>query len=394
MKDTQLSASDAGQLSETLPGEEKLPASHISNASDSSTTVESPHQPLAKTSADLRKELEQQTIAKTPSASTKLGIKHIIQKIALPAGIELVGTFFLCTLLYTLYGAVGNMFYLSAWIQALMTGVVYASVILMFAKTVRPHLNPAVSLAYALTAKIGYIEMFIRMIAQFCGAAIAGLLLPFLMPSVKGELSHSFYASIANALPDKSVYLKNFAHQNITFSTGSIVALEILLSMVVVAIALQFNPSVSTQKKESPYLYATAMGVAYTVGSVILFAIDGAGLNPARSFGIAMASLRMTFEFNPFTQIWVFILTPLIAAAIVGFLQAFIYMANVATLTTKTTNTSSEEVVSLEDSSLDSEVSSENEVSTKISEKIESAQISISDVDHDETQVKDASLKE
>ena len=56
---------------------------------------------------------------------------------------------------------------------------------------------------------------------------------------------------------------------------------------------------------------ATFTGGMYGVGMLVLRSIDGGGLNPARSIGSAIFS---DTDPNALSQVWVFVLVPLVAA--------------------------------------------------------------------------------
>ena len=64
--------------------------------------------------------------------------------------------------------------------------------------------------------------------------------------------------------------------------------------------------------------YAAYMGVAYGFGVAIAFPVTGAALNPARATGIALFAYNQDLTQNPLTQLWLFWVCPVLAAAVVA----------------------------------------------------------------------------
>ncbi len=92
---------------------------------------------------------------------------------------------------------------------------------------------------------------------------------------------------------------------------GSVVAAELVFSVVLVVVLLS---SVSTGL--STAATAAFTGLAYAVAHLVLFTIDGGGLNPARSIGSAIFS---DTDPNALGQVWVFVVVPLVGAVIAVF---------------------------------------------------------------------------
>ena len=89
----------------------------------------------------------------------------------------------------------------------------------------------------------------------------------------------------------------------------------------VIAAALVIATSISQTKDNGKTRsnYAVNMGLSYAAGTFMTYQITGAGLNPARSTGIAVFTITRDLEVKPYTQLWAFWIAPIFAAALVGF---------------------------------------------------------------------------
>lgn len=62
----------------------------------------------------------------------------------------------------------------------------------------------------------------------------------------------------------------------------------------------------------------------------ISYPVTGAGLNPARSTGIAVATVNEGLTQNPLQQLWVFWIAPVLAAAVVALVMIIVQMTTTA----------------------------------------------------------------
>ena len=69
------------------------------------------------------------------------------------------------------------------------------------------------------------------------------------------------------------------------------------------------------------------MGLAYGLATAISYPVTGAGMNPARSTGIALATMNQGLDQNPVQQLWVFWIAPVLAAAVVALVVIIAQMA-------------------------------------------------------------------
>jgi aquaporin Z len=87
---------------------------------------------------------------------------------------------------------------------------------------------------------------------------------------------------------------------------GIVIGAELVFSILVVVVLLS---SISQQRSNAAM--AAFTGAAYTLGTLMLLGISGAGMNPARSLGSAIFA---DTDPNALGQVWVFIVVPVVAA--------------------------------------------------------------------------------
>ena len=144
------------------------------------------------------------------------------------------------------------------------------------------HLNPAVSLAFALTRHFPVRDLLPYWVAQLAGATLAALMLRLLFGQT---------ANLGATLPRGPAWQSLILEGILTF----------FLMFVIMAMA--------TDSRAVGHSAALAIGAA--VGLEALFAgpISGASMNPARSFGPALAG-RLT------AHQWIYWVGPCLGAAL------------------------------------------------------------------------------
>jgi aquaporin NIP len=152
------------------------------------------------------------------------------------------------------------------------------------------HFNPAVSFAFALTRHFPWPRVAVYWVAQAAGAVLAALVL--------------------------RTSLGNRAHVGATLPSGSQgqsflweVVLTFFLVFVIMAVATDTRAVGE----------AAAIAIGGTVGLDAMFGgpISGASMNPARSLGPAIVS-------GDLNALWIYLLAPLLGAALGGFAYQFV----------------------------------------------------------------------
>jgi aquaporin Z len=199
---------------------------------------------------------------------------------------ELLGTFFLVTvgvgggMVAARFGAAA----VPGPVRVVSPGLMVTAIILFMGAVSGAHLNPAVSLAFALRGDFPWRRVGPYIVAQFAGAVLATLLLIALIGK---------HGSAGLTLPGPGV------------STGTALAWEALLTTGLVSVVLG---TASGAQQVGPI---AALGV----GSYIILAglfgapVSGASMNPARSLGPALV-------LGDWSSWWAYLIGPVIGAAL------------------------------------------------------------------------------
>jgi len=145
------------------------------------------------------------------------------------------------------------------------------------------HINPAVTIAFTLTRHFPGRDATVYIAAQLCGAAVAALCLLAIWPDQP--------AALGATVPSVGV--------------GSALVYEALLT----AFLMFVITAVATDTRAVGA--AAAIAIGGTVGLDALFGgpVTGASMNPARSFGPALAS-------GEWHEFWVYLVGPVLGAAL------------------------------------------------------------------------------
>lgn len=199
---------------------------------------------------------------------------------------ELLGTFFLVTvgvgggMVAARFGAAA----VPGPVRAVSPGLMVTAIILFMGAVSGAHLNPAVSVAFALRGDFPWRRVGPYVVAQFAGAVLATLLLMALIGK---------HGSAGLTLPGPGV------------ATGTALAWEALLTTGLVSVVLG---TASGAQQLGPI---AALGV----GSYIILAglfgapVSGASMNPARSLGPALV-------LGNWTSWWAYLVGPMIGAVL------------------------------------------------------------------------------
>ncbi len=174
---------------------------------------------------------------------------------------------------------------------AITFGLIVASMIFALGDVSGAHLNPAVTLSFAVKQRFPWKSVVPYIIAQGAGAFIASVALKILFPDNE---------TLGATLP--------------AGSQAQSFILEVILTMILVMVI--FN--VTTGAKEKGLTAAIAIGGV--VGLEALFAgpICGASMNPIRSISPAVVSGHVE-------SLWIYIVAPIIGALLGVFIHNILY---------------------------------------------------------------------
>ena len=172
------------------------------------------------------------------------------------------------------------------------------------------HVNPAVSLAMLINKKMTVTEFCGYILSQFLGAIFGGFVL-------KAMFSGTTFL-IGNGMGTNG-----YAELSATnVSIGAAFLAEVVLTFVFV-----FAICGVTSKPEFGSCAGLVIGLSLTLVHLLGLPITGTSVNPARSFGAALAAAVYNCKngTEALGQVWLFIVAPLIGGAIAALAYKYLY---------------------------------------------------------------------
>ncbi|AKV55244.1 major intrinsic protein [Bifidobacterium actinocoloniiforme DSM 22766] len=241
---------------------------------------------------------------------------------ALRAVAEFTGSFLICFAVY----AVCSWGRIPAGTSALEAATTWALAFLaagsIFGKFCGAHFNPAVTFAAMFTAQIGWIQGLSYILAQFLGAIAAGGVVVSLLPLTTENDGRAWLTVAVNGFDKGSPSADMLGKFHLSFNVTLAIVAELIASLIVVAVAITSLRDDGRPKRGHVWRSAMAYGVAV----MITYPVTGAGLNPARSTGIALFAHGTGLEADPISQLPIFIVCPLMAGAVVGLVVILCHM--------------------------------------------------------------------
>lgn len=177
---------------------------------------------------------------------------------------------------------------------ALAFGLVVIGLVAMIGPISGCHVNPAVTLGAYLTKSIHALDAVGYVIAQLVGGIIGALLLLWVLHS------SPLYSKGRNGLGANGYGSQSLLHM----SGGGAFLTEVILTAIFVLVALS-----ATRKEASAAVSGIVIGLTLGLANLTAVPIDGASINPARSFGPALITGGIALS-----QVWLFLLAPLVGA--------------------------------------------------------------------------------
>jgi len=160
------------------------------------------------------------------------------------------------------------------------------------------HFNPAVSFGAAAAGRLAWKDLLPYIGAQLVGGILATLVLWAISATSGGKFAADFGA-VSNG------YGGSF------FGLAAVIITEIVITCLFLWVILGVtSPNAQAIAGFAPL----AIGLTLTLFHLIAIPVDNASLNPARSIATAILAGGV-----PLSQIWVFILAPIVGALIAGF---------------------------------------------------------------------------
>ena len=169
--------------------------------------------------------------------------------------------------------------------QAAVSGLAIMGLIYAVGHLSGAHINPAVTIAFTITRHFPPRETVTYIAAQLTGAALGGLLLLAAWPDQPGRLG----ATVPSV------------------ATGTALVYEIVLSALLMFVII----AVATDTRAVGAGAASAIGGAVILDILVGGGVSGASMNPARSFGPALAS-------GTWEDFWIYLVGPIIGTTLGG----------------------------------------------------------------------------
>ena len=159
------------------------------------------------------------------------------------------------------------------------------------------HLNPAVSLGLAVGGRFSWRDLLPYWLAQVLGA-LGGAGILFMIAEGKPDFLAGDFACNGYG-----IYSRDF------YAVGSVFLCEAVMTALLVVVFMG-----STARKAMAGLAPIAVGACLVLVHLVIIPVSGAGVNPARSTGVAFFS-RTGWAFG---QLWLFWAAPLVGAVLAG----------------------------------------------------------------------------
>ena len=186
---------------------------------------------------------------------------------------------------------------------ALTFGLVIVAMAYSVGRVSGCHINPAVSLGCLLTKRMNPTEFLVYVASQIVGGFLGGAL-------VFGLFKMADVALLGDAC--------NYVVGG-TLNAGGIIAsllTEIVLTCVFVYVIL----NVTDEKAGTSKKAGIVIGLTLTLVHLIGINLTGTSVNPARSIATAFAALIYNNTTDALAQVWMFIVAPLVGAALAAVL--------------------------------------------------------------------------
>ena len=224
---------------------------------------------------------------------------------------ELIGTTFF------VFGVCSCCVFYGEWpiVAVLGSSFMGGVIIYIFGRVSGAHFNPAVSLALYISKKLSTNEFLFYVLAQIIGSIIGCILLALCRRGIFEELA-------GNEISGYLIGIDGGTGKNAMCYISSLIS-EILGTFILIMVIL-------ASCERDNYL-GPNLGLAFSVTLISLNVIGGrvssCSLNPARSLGPALVQLMAGGDKDPIKQIWIYLVGPLLGAAIAAFVWPLFFYA-------------------------------------------------------------------
>lgn len=223
-----------------------------------------------------------------------------------PALAELIGTFTL-TFIGAGAGALAGIDSGGIIAVALAHGIALMVVIYTWGSISGAHANPAVTFGLALGGRVSWATAIRYWIGQFLGAAIAGYLLYYLLRDLTAD-DKLIVDPASHGTLGQTVGVLTYIHPIRTLVLEAVLTFFLVCAVYCCGVANRFGNAVG-------------LGIGFVLAMDILMGgyLTGASMNPARTFGPALAM-------NDWSYLWLYLVGPMVGGGIAGLLYNALFM--------------------------------------------------------------------
>jgi aquaporin TIP len=211
---------------------------------------------------------------------------------------EFIGTFAL------IFIAGGGAAYARSPIDlAFANGLVIAVMVSAFGFISGGHFNPAVTLGFLVTRRIAPVLAVFYWVVQFGGAALAALLVKWVLPSGAESAAHLGVPTLGSGV-----------------SSGAAVVIEAVLTFFLVWVIFA-----SAVDSRGSFQQIAGLAIGFTIAFDVLmgYGLTGAAMNPARAFGPQLVG-------DHWAHFWVWYIGPFAGGVIAASLYELLYLRQAA----------------------------------------------------------------
>lgn len=180
---------------------------------------------------------------------------------------------------------------------ALAHGIGIAVFVAASARFSGGHLNPAVTISAVVTGKMGVVKGLMYIVAQLVGAGLAAFLLKAVLPAaVQGNLGAHALGAVNNA--------------------GAGLLVEIVLTFFLVFVVFATAMDAKGPKHFAPF----AIGLVILLDHLVGVPLTGSSVNPARSFGPALAA-------GAWADHWIYWVGPIVGGVVAALVYQGLFLS-------------------------------------------------------------------
>ncbi|HEY6238753.1 MAG TPA: aquaporin [Thermoplasmata archaeon] len=229
---------------------------------------------------------------------------------------EFLGTFALL-----LFGGGSAVFSISSFIVdplsrvilvSLSFGLVLLGLAYAFGDVSGGHFNPAVTLSMALSRRMPMRDVAPYLLAQVMGG-IVGI-------AVVAGIAHGAsngWPIVQSAGLGSQCYSGSGAPAGCAYSMGAVFLIEVALTFVFVLVIQLVTRGENSARNLAP----VAIGMTLLVTNLVAIPVDGASINPVRSFSPALLTWISSGPTWPIAEVWLFFVAPILGGLLASVVE-------------------------------------------------------------------------